>query len=158
VSERGQGPPALIRRARAGEADTLGALALRSKAHWGYDPAFLEKAAADMAITSALLEGAAAFVAERGGVAVGFYILCVEDGAACLRDLWVEPSAIGTGLGKLLWDHMVEEARRLGYRAVRIESDPNAEGFYVRMGARRVGQVPSPVQAGRWLPLLQIDT
>jgi hypothetical protein len=31
-----------IRPARAGEADALTALALRSKAHWGYDAAFME--------------------------------------------------------------------------------------------------------------------
>jgi len=30
-------------------------------------------------------------------------------------------------------------ARNLGFRELEIESDPNAEGFYQRMGAQRVG-------------------
>jgi predicted N-acetyltransferase YhbS len=75
-----------------------------------------------------------------------------------LRDLWVDPPAIGTGIGARLWTHMLEQARRLGYRAVRITSEPNAEGFYARMGARRIGSVESRVVKGRMLPLMEIAT
>jgi hypothetical protein len=39
---------------------------------------------------------------------------------------------------------------------LRIASDPFAEGFYRRMGARRVGVVPSTPR-GRTLPLLLLD-
>jgi hypothetical protein len=34
-----------------------------------------------------------------------------------------------------------------------VPSDPNAQGFYVKMGAQRVGEVPSR-PPGRTLPLL----
>jgi hypothetical protein len=36
-----------------------------------------------------------------------------------------------------------------------IESDPGAEPFYVRMGARRTGVVASTVEEGRFLPVLE---
>jgi GNAT superfamily N-acetyltransferase len=146
----------LLRAALPSDATGLTALAIRSKAHWGYDAAFMERAAPDLEITPELIEGATAFVAETGTDVVGFYVLASADGVPMLRDLWVEPGAIGTGVGARLWAHMLEQARRLGYRAVRIQSEPNAEGFYVKMGARRVGFAESTVVKGRMLPLMEI--
>jgi hypothetical protein len=37
-----------------------------------------------------------------------------------------------------------------------ISADPNAERFYTRVGARRVGEVPS-TPTGRTLPRLVLD-
>ena len=37
-----------------------------------------------------------------------------------------------------------------------IDFDPNVEGFYLRMGARRVGSVASGSIAGRQLPRLEL--
>jgi len=39
-----------------------------------------------------------------------------------------------------------------------IDADPNAEGFYLKMGAERVGESPSGSIPGRMLPLLQVST
>jgi GNAT superfamily N-acetyltransferase len=147
-----------VRAALPSEAPALTALAIRSKAHWGYDAAFMERAAEDLEITPGLIEGATVFVAESGADVLGFYVLAVADGVPMLRDLWVEPAAIGTGVGAGLWAHMLEQARRLGYRTLRIQSEPNAEGFYVKMGARRVGSVESTVVKGRMLPLMEFAT
>ena len=39
-----------------------------------------------------------------------------------------------------------------------IEADPNAEGFYLRMGARRVGENVYEIEGQRRvLPLMQLD-
>ena len=146
----------VLRPALSAEAAALTALAIRSKAHWGYDAAFMAVAVPDLQITPELLGAATAFVAERGTITLGFYVLAAVDGVPMLRDLWVDPAAIGAGVGKQLWSHMLEQARRLGYRAVRITSEPNAEGFYVKMGARRIGAVESSVVKGRMLPLMEI--
>jgi len=148
----------VVRRALPGEAAKLTALAMRSKAHWGYDAAFMERAAPELEITPEVIESTTAYVAESGAVVVGFYVLAFVDGVPMLRDLWVDPPAIGTGVGVQLWTHMLEQARRLGYRTVRIHSEPNAEGFYVKMGARRVGFAESCVIKGRMLPLMEIAT
>jgi GNAT superfamily N-acetyltransferase len=57
-----------------------------------------------------------------------------------LSRLMVEPAAIGTGRGRQLWQHAVATARRLGATVLTVDSDPNAEGFYLRMGAVTVGE------------------
>jgi len=52
----------------------------------------------------------------------------------------------------------MREAARRGANTVAIEADPNAEGFYLRMGARRVGEnVYEIVGRKRKLPLLSVE-
>ena len=54
--------------------------------------------------------------------------------------MMIEPSAIGTGCGRLLWDHAVSTAQALGISVITLDADPNAEPFYRRMGAETVGE------------------
>jgi len=54
--------------------------------------------------------------------------------------LFVEPTAIGRGIGQALFTHACTTARGLGYRALLWGSDPHADGFYLRMGARTIGE------------------
>jgi hypothetical protein len=62
---------------------------------------------------------------------------------------------MGQGIGRSLFLHAVDRAKHLGFKKLEIESDPNAEGFYLRMGARRVGLNASEVAGHRReLPVL----
>ena len=38
-----------------------------------------------------------------------------------------------------------------------IDSDPNVKGYYLKMGAKLIGETPSTVFKGRLLPLLKYD-
>jgi GNAT superfamily N-acetyltransferase len=74
-----------------------------------------------------------------------------------LEDLFVEPDAIGTGVGRLLIEHVRARARAEGMTSLSIDADPNAEAFYVAMGAVRVGESPSASIPGRMLPQLRLS-
>jgi GNAT superfamily N-acetyltransferase len=149
------GPRASIRPARAGEAELLSDLALRSKAHWGYDADFLEACRAELTVSADYIKSAPVFVLEEGGRVVGFYGLRGQGTELELLYLFVEPAAIGGGRGRRLWEHATRTAARLGFQTLTIESDPDAEPFYLAMGARRVGEVTSTLRPGRTLPLLE---
>ena len=146
-----------IRAARPGEAAALTALALRSKAHWGYDEAFMAAAAAELRWDESDLRGLIVRVAERDGALAGF---CAVDPAADppeLEALFVDPPAMGQGVGATLLTAAREAARARGIEQLAIESDPGAEGFYRAHGARRVGARRSP-STGRLLPHLVVPT
>jgi GNAT superfamily N-acetyltransferase len=147
-------PEFLIRRAVAGEAAALSALALRSKAHWGYGERFLERVRPLLIFTEADLAGSPVYVLSVDGDAMGVYRLSGSPPEGELEDLWLDPSLIGLGYGRRLFDHARRTARGLGFRSLLIEGDPNAEGFYVAMGASRVGTRRS--SSGRTLPLLRV--
>ncbi|HKH12901.1 MAG TPA: GNAT family N-acetyltransferase [Rubrobacter sp.] len=98
------------------------------------------------------------YAAVCGGEAVGFYALVGEGSALDLEHLWVLPDWIGAGLGRTLFEHAMRRAAGLGARSVVIESDPNAEGFYRRMGARRTGENVYEMEGReRVLPLMVVE-
>jgi N-acetylglutamate synthase-like GNAT family acetyltransferase len=146
-----------LRRAEPLECEVLSALALRSKAYWGYDTAFLEACRAELSISAAEVERLRIAVAEEAAEIVGFYALGGAPPEGELMFLFVEPARIGAGVGRTLWRHCLVTAVRVGLARVRIESDPFAEGFYVAMGAARVGETPSRSIPDRSLPLLSFD-
>ena len=52
----------------------------------------------------------------------------------------------------------MRRAHELGARTVTIQSDPNAEGFYQKMGARRAGEnVYELEDKERVLPLMVVE-
>ncbi|GHI99681.1 GNAT family N-acetyltransferase [Streptomyces olivaceus] len=140
-----------VRPARFGEARLLTELALRSKAHWGYDAAFLASCREELTLDDAELAGRRTAVAERDGGVVGFTTLEGEPPQGVLGMMFVDPDAIGEGVGRLLFAHAVEAAGTLGFTRFTIDADPNAEPFYAAMGGVPVGTVPSGSIPGRSL-------
>ncbi len=147
---------AAIRPARPEEALALSALALRAKAHWGYDAAILDAYRAELTIAPADIAAHTIRVATRDDRPCGFYRLRVAGETAELTDLWIDPSAIGQGHGRALWRHGVATAQACGCRELLVQSDPHAEGFYRAMGAERIGAKPSTILLGHDLPLLRL--
>jgi predicted N-acetyltransferase YhbS len=147
-----------VRLARAEEAAALTELCIRSKAHWGYAPEFMRQAAKALTVTSAMIDKCRVLVAEdRNSGLLG--IVAVEpaqaQGQVDLALLFVEPSAIGKGVGRTLFDAAVHLAGRQGGRSLSILADPFAAPFYERMGAVKLGEAPSDAIAGRFVPLLE---
>jgi GNAT superfamily N-acetyltransferase len=147
-----------LRPARRGEASALSDLALRAKAHWGYDEEFLRRCRAVLELRDDELEPRRTVIAEEGGRILGFYTLDGPPPEGELGNLWIDPAHLRRGVGRRLWTHATEAARSLGFAALLIAADPHAEGFYLAMGAARVGEVPSEIAGGRLLPQLRVVT
>ncbi|MEU1569313.1 GNAT family N-acetyltransferase [Streptomyces mirabilis] len=146
----------LIRPARATEARMLTDLALRSKAHWGYDAEFLEACREELTVAANEVTRRRAMVADRDGHILGFTTLEGEPPTSVLGMMFIDPWAIGQGIGRLLFEHTIAAGRDLGFTQLTIDADPNAEPFYRAMGAVRVGNVPSGSIAGRVLPQMVV--
>jgi GNAT superfamily N-acetyltransferase len=128
-----------LRRPRDGEAVLLSDLAGRSKTHWPYAEDYKALVRRAVHITEADATAWPVVVAEIAGEIVGFSSVAEVGGDRMLDHLWVEPEYIGRGLGRILFREALNDARSLGWNRLFIASDPYAEGFYLRMGARRVG-------------------
>ena len=149
-------PPMEIRPASAGEAAALSALALRSKAHWGYDAAFLDACRAELTLRDDELASRRTLVAEVAGALAGFGTLEGDPPSGELGMLFVEPAAIGRGVGGALLAALIGAAQAEGFTRLAIDADPNAEAFYLAHGAVRVGEVASGSWPGRVLPQLEL--
>ncbi|MET7856707.1 GNAT family N-acetyltransferase [Streptomyces sp. NPDC005318] len=144
-----------IREASPAEAAELTGLALRSKGYWGYDDAFLAACRDELTLHPEDLERRRTAVAEEDGRVLGFTTLEGLPAVGTLGMMFVEPDTVGRGVGRLLFEHVVSEARRLGFVRFTIDADPHAEPFYLAMGAVRIGATPSGSIPGRELPLLE---
>ena len=145
-----------IRPGRPDEAGAIGGLALRSKGHWGYDAAFLEACREDLTIDPDWCDGVRLIVAEEGGVLLGYARIAGGPPVAELAGLFVDPPAIGRGVGGLLLRHALGIAAGLGIETLEIDSDPYAEPFYLHAGAVRTGAAVSTVDPTRLLPRLEL--
>ncbi len=146
----------LIRPAEADEAELLTELALRSKAYWGYDNAFMAACREELTVRPDEVAQRRIIVAEHDGVVVGFASLDGDPPKGAVGMMFVDPECIGRGVGRLLLERILAAARRTGFLLLAIDADPNAEDFYLAMGAVRVGTAPSGSILGRVLPLLEL--
>ena len=146
-----------IRRASPAEAPALTEIAHEAKRHWGYPEEWIELWRNALTLTRGYLINHEVFVGEYENQIVGFYALTPAETAWELDHLWIRPVFMGRGFGRAMLDHAVGQVRTLspGCDLV-IESDPNAEQFYLKMGAERAGEVSKNWQGvQRTLPLLR---
>jgi len=147
-----------IRLARVEEADLISGLCLRSKAHWGYDAAFMALSTASLTVHRSQIEAGDVWVAEIEGKIAGMVALgpMPDPSLVDLDKLFVEPAAIGSGVGRALMAVAVAEAKRRGYARLAILADTNAADFYQRMGAKYLSHKASDAIPGRTLPYFEL--
>jgi GNAT superfamily N-acetyltransferase len=122
-------------------------IARSAKGHWGYDPQLV----ADWAAAIDFPPEERLVVEDQGWAAV------VPRGeVAWLDDLWVEPGAIGQGLGRELFERAAAIAREAGCTRMEWEAEPNALGFYERLGAVYVRD-SEPSEWGRVLAVMGVS-
>ncbi|GAA4559501.1 GNAT family N-acetyltransferase [Planotetraspora kaengkrachanensis] len=122
-----------IRPARLEELPFLDGLLLRSKSHW-VGGRVADVPAVTPELTAEDIASRHATVAEKDGVPIGFYTLNEHEDYLGIGLFFVDRPFIGTGVGRLLWSHLVQRAVTLGARLLGVGAEPRAEGFYQRMG------------------------
>jgi N-acetylglutamate synthase-like GNAT family acetyltransferase len=148
-----------IRRADPSEAEQLTAIAHAAKRHWGYPESWIEEWQADLTITSEFIAANEVFVAIVNDEIAGCCALVVTDKLAEIEHMWIRPELMGGGVGRALFEHARDRAKELRLAVLELSADPNAEGFYERMGAMRVGDVAAAMTGAeaRALPRMRIQ-
>lgn len=148
-----------LRAATPQDADRLSALAMRSKAHWGYSAEFMAACRQELAVSpEKMLDDNFDYVlVENGATVMGFYALeRLSISQFELEVLFVEPTYMGQGIGRALIAHAKQRVIASGGSTLLIQSDPHAEGFYRRAGAQFLDWCESASMPGRRLPRLQM--
>lgn len=136
----------------------ISALALRSKGHWGYSAEFLEACRAELTWSAEECGTGRMWVAATDDEEiVGFSLIEGQPPSGELSALFVDPSAIGMGCGKLLLQHTLRDASARGFTRLTLDADPEAESFYAHFGAVKIGSSPSGSVPGRVLPRMSFS-
>ncbi len=97
------------------------------------------------------------YVAELEGQVVGTYILKPNQPAlgshVANAGFMVSPKARGAGVGRLMGEHCLDEARRLGFRAMQfnlvVSTNEAAVRLWQRLGFQIIGTIPEAFRHSR---------
>ena len=146
-----------IQRAKPEHADMLSQIAFSAKAHWGYPKHWMEMWKPQLTFSPEYFKQYQSWVAVDRRKPIAFYTLEQRNGNAWLENLWVMPEYIGKGIGKALFLHAVEQSRQRGLKALQLEADPNAIGFYKKMGMYKIGERQYEIEGQpRILPTMEM--
>lgn len=136
------------------QAEVLSDLAIESKGHWGYSKEQLDVWRKDLKIEKEYITQNLVRTILADGELVGFYAIKKEKNEDVLDHLWLLSKAIGRGIGNHAFQKIKEDCTTLKIEEFAVISDPDAEGFYLKQGCVRVGEVESKPQ-NRMLPKLK---
>jgi ribosomal protein S18 acetylase RimI-like enzyme len=128
-----------LRTAREGERAALEALQLRASLAWGDHVQELTDHPDAVTIDPAHLPHTV--VLEADGVVLGFGTVLVQQGAAELDGLFVEPACSGRGHGRRLLARLERLAEQAGARRLDVVANARAIPFYERCGFTLTGEV-----------------
>jgi ribosomal protein S18 acetylase RimI-like enzyme len=142
--------PVRLREAATSDSESIWVI-FRAVVARGDTYAFAPDTSRDEALAYWLHPSARCYVAEREGAVVGTYILRPNQpglGAHVANaGFMVAPDSQGCGLGRVMAEHCLAEARRLGFRAMQfnfvVSTNEPAIRLWRKLGFEVVGTLPS---------------
>ncbi|PRY02953.1 acetyltransferase (GNAT) family protein [Pontibacter ummariensis] len=93
-----------------------------------------------------------------GQTFIGFYaLISYGEGNWEVDHLWLTAENIRKGYGKEIFRHMIEHIRNAGGTRITLTAEPNAKGFYEKMGGKVIRRLESKI-VGRFLEEYEFRT
>lgn len=156
-----------IRRAEDNESDILTSISFAAKRYWKYPEEYFDVWEDELTITPDYINQNEVHVAKVDGKAVGFISIVEVKNDFHVKEflirkgfwldhIFVHPSFIGKRVGYELIFFAKELCRGKNIGCLYILSDPNAKGFYDKIGTQFIREVPSSIK-GRTVSLYKLQ-
>jgi len=146
-----------ILRANSRDSTTLTKLTKRSKAHWGYSDEQIELWSEQLTISASYIETTSVYKLMIGNIIAGYYSFYNKDEYTIkLDNLFILPEYIGKGFGRILMNDFLLHLKNTNAKKVILDSEPNAEEFYAKLGFIKTGQHKSSIK-DRFLPMMELS-
>lgn len=143
------------RRAEIMDLIHLNRISVASKKYWGYPEDWMIRWKDELTISAEQIRNLNIWVALLGNMIIGFCAISEKAESYDIEHHWILPEYIGYGYGRKLLNKAINMTRK-EYKPLLVVADPNAEGFYKKMGFKRSHSVES-FPEGRLLPVLKKD-
>lgn len=156
----------IIREAQYTESKALTDISFASKRFWNYPDEYMDIWENELTITPSYIDQNLVFVAEVDATLVGYFSIVEiqEDFLAgnvfvgkgfWLEHIFIKPEFIGKKIGAELIAFLKELCKKREIERLFIFSDPNAKGFYDKVGAKYIEESPSSIE-GRTVSLYEL--
>ena len=145
------------KRADSKDLNQLNKIAYESEAYWGYDETFMGIFKEKYTIEEEFLRQSETFVMTDDEGIIGFFSLKKHGIEATLEYFYIRVDQIGRGMGRKMWELMLEVCLMLDVESLSWVTSPGAIPFYTKMGSSRVGEVSSTIDPSLKIPAFKFQ-
>ena len=156
----------MFRQANTKDATALTKLSFDSKGYWDYPGSYFNIWADELTVSTEYIKNNDVQVYTIWDSIAAYYSIVkldndIEIGGVLLNSgnwlehMFVTPQHIGSGIGAKLFSHLRQRSLERGIVELGILADPNAKGFYLKMGCVYVKEYPSTIK-NRTTPYLKL--
>jgi len=129
----------------------------KSKGYWGYSEEQILKWSANLTVSAIYIEGNDVFKLVEENKIIGYYsYLKQEKNQVKLDNLFILPEYIGKGFGAYLMNDFLQRMRNEKYQKIILDSEPNAEEFYQKLGFKKIGEFETSIK-NRFMPIMEMN-
>jgi ribosomal protein S18 acetylase RimI-like enzyme len=145
-----------IEKANITDHEILTEITKKSKAYWGYSAEQILQWDKNLTITQEYIKDNYVFKLLNKDLTIGYYSYFIEEKQNVILDnLFIRPEYIGKGFGKYLMDDFLNRIRESKFEKITLDSEPNAEAFYSKVGFVKVGEFETSIK-NRFMPIMEM--
>lgn len=137
------------------DSELLSETAIMSKKFWGYTDEMIQLWKTDLEITNTYILKNKVVKVYAGASFIGFFaIKWHADENPEIDHLWLKPENIRQNYGREIFNFVKDSLWSEGFHKATLTAEPNAKGFYEKMGGTVIGKFESKI-AGRFLEIYE---
>jgi ribosomal protein S18 acetylase RimI-like enzyme len=146
-----------IEKANIEDNEILTEVTKKSKAYWGYSEEQILKWNNRLTISKDYINNHYVFKLSNENTIIGYYsYINKEKNTVKLDNLFILPEYIGKGYGKHLINDFLSRMKKNKCEKIILDSEPNAEKFYQKIGFRKIGQFETSIK-NRFMPIMEMN-
>src|SRR3954463_2178481 len=127
------------------DAEILSQIAMESKQFWGYSNEQMQMWQDELTISADYILKNEVVKCYDSNELVGFFAIVDENGIIEIDHLWLKPNQLRKGFGKIIFEEIRKMLSKKNKTNFQLVAEPNAIGFYAKMGGKPVGSFESKI-------------
>ncbi len=146
-----------IKKATIHDSGILTEITMKSKAYWGYSEEQIMEWENFLTISIDYIEKNSVYKLIINNSIIGYYsYFKTEKDSIKLDNLFILPKYIGLGYGKKLMQDFINRIQtENSIKKITLDSEPNAEIFYQKIGFVKVGEFETSIK-NRFMPIMEM--
>ena len=144
-----------VRKAFVSDLDTILELIYYSEKSLNFDEKYMMIFKDKYNINKEFLENSYSYCMIESNNIVGFFALQYKNNLFELEYFYIKHNLIGKGYGKVMFEFLIKKCNELNIKEFYLVTSPESLEFYSKLGAKKVSEAKSLIDANRIIPRLK---